>query len=133
MTSGGHGLLDTLYSPPRAPAVRLRSMTIREFFQARSQRARRFLGMGAIAAAVALAIIAMTWNLSPRYCYLLAAVGVVGVANMAGALLYLDRTRCPNCRSRLGIQIANQYRFGRLVAFCPFCGVGFDKCEARSP
>ena len=133
MTSGGHGLLDTLYSPPRAAAVRLRSMTIREFFQARSQRARRFLGMGAIAAAVAVAIIAMTWNLSPRYCYLLAAVGVVGVANMAGALLYLDRTRCPNCRSRLGIQIANQYRFGRLVAFCPFCGVGFDKCEARSP
>lgn len=89
--------------------------------------------MGAIAAAVALAIIAMTSNLSPRYCYLLAAVGVLGVANMTGALLYLDRTRCPNCRSRLGIQIANQYRFGRLVAFCPFCGVGFDKCEVRSP
>ena len=133
MTSGGHGLLDTLYSPPRAAAVRLRSMTIRDFFRGRSQRARRFLGMGAIVAAVALAIIAMTWNLSPWYFYLLAAVGALGVANMAGALLYLDRTRCPNCRSRLGIQIANQYRFGRLVAFCPFCGVGFDKCEARSP
>jgi hypothetical protein len=89
--------------------------------------------MGAIAAAVALAIFAMTSNLSSKYCYLLAAVGVLGVANMAGALLYLDRTKCPNCRSRLGIQIANQYRFGRLVAFCPFCGVGFDKCEVRSP
>jgi short subunit dehydrogenase-like uncharacterized protein len=133
MSSGGQRLLDTLYSPPRAPAVRLRSMTIRDFFRGRSRRARRFLGMGAIAAAVALAIIALTSNLSPKYCYLLAAVGVLGVANMAGALLYLDRTNCPNCRSRLGIQIANQYRLGRLVAFCPFCGVGFDKCEVRRP
>lgn len=133
MTSGGHRLLDALYFAPRAPAVRLRSMMIRESFRGRSRRARRYLGMGAIAAAVALAIFAISSNLSPKYYYVLAAVGALGVANMAGALLYLDRTKCPNCRSRLGIQIANQYRFGHLVAFCPFCGVSFDKCEVRSP
>jgi hypothetical protein len=72
-------------------------------------------------------------NLSSTYCYGLAAVGGVGVSLLFGALLYLDRTRCPNCLERLGIQIANQYRFGRRVAFCPFCGVCFDKCEVRNP
>jgi hypothetical protein len=108
-------------------------MLIREYFRGRSQRARRFLGVGAIIAAAALSIFAVISNLSPTYCYMLAAVGLLGAASMCGALLYLDRTKCPNCTARLGIQIANQYRFGRLVAFCPFCGVGFDKCEARSP
>jgi hypothetical protein len=108
-------------------------MTIREYFRGRSQRARRFLGVGGLIAAVALSIFAMTANLSPTYCYVLAAVGVLGVASMFGALLYLDRTKCPNCRARLGIQVANQYRLGRLFAFCPFCGVSFDKCEVRSP
>jgi uncharacterized membrane protein len=107
-------------------------MLIREYFRERSQRARRFLGVGGIAAAAALSIFALSANLSPAYCYLLAAAGLLGVVSMFGAVVYLERTKCPNCRARLGLQIANQYRFGRLVAFCPFCGVGFDKCEARS-
>jgi hypothetical protein len=80
----------------------------------------------------ALALFALISSLMPAYRYLLAGVGVVGAASVFGALLYLGGTKCPNCRSRLGIQIANQYRFGRLIAFCPFCGVAFDKCEARS-
>jgi hypothetical protein len=89
--------------------------------------------VGAIVAAAALSIFAVSANLSPTYCYMLAAVGLLGVGSVFGALLYLDRTKCPNCRARLGIQIANQYRFGRLFAFCPFCGVGFEQCEVRSP
>jgi hypothetical protein len=107
-------------------------MMIREYFRARSRRARGLLGVGGVVAAVAVAIFATTANLRATYGYVLAAVGVLGMATLFGALLYLDQTKCPNCRSRLGIQIANQYRFGRLVAFCPFCGVNFDKCEARS-
>jgi hypothetical protein len=88
---------------------------------------------GGATAAASVAVFAMASNiLGSRYCYVLAAVGGVGVALMFGAMLYLDRTRCPNCLEQLGIQIANQYRFGRRVAFCPFCGVGFDKCEVRS-
>ena len=89
--------------------------------------------MGGIVAALAVAIFAMTSNLRPTYSYLLVTMSVLGVAIMFGALLYLDRTKCPNCAGRLGIQIANQYRLGRRIAFCPFCGVGFDKCEVRSP
>lgn len=108
-------------------------MTIRGYFRGRSRRARRVLGVGGIFAAVAVAIFAMTSNLRPIHSYVLVAVGVLGMAMMFGALLYLDRTKCPNCSGRLGIQIANQYRLGRRVAFCPFCGIGFDKCEVRSP
>jgi len=133
MTSGVSRLLDAPYSGLPTPVLRVRSMLIREYFRGRSQRARRFLGVGGIVAAAALSIFAVSANLGPMYCYVLAAVGLLGVISMFGALLYLDRTKCPNCRARLGIQIANQYRFGRLVAFCPFCGVGFDKCEVRSP
>lgn len=75
----------------------------------------------------------MTSNLSSAYYFYAAvAVGFLGLAIMFGALLYLDRTRCPTCRERLGIQIANQYGLGRRIGFCPFCGVGFDKCEVRT-
>ncbi len=130
MSAGAERVLDSSYPWPRPPAVR--SMLIRAYLRLRSQRARRFLLLGGVVAAAALSIVAVASNLKPAYCYLLTAAGVLGMADMAGALLYLDQTKCPNCRSRLGIQIANQYRFGRLIAFCPFCGVGFDKCEVRS-
>jgi ribosomal protein S27AE len=79
-----------------------------------------------------MAIFAMISNLSPTYGYVVAAAGALGVAVMLGTLLYLDRTKCPNCGERLGLQIANQYGVGRRVAFCPFCGAGFDKCEVRN-
>jgi len=108
-------------------------LTIREYFKGRSKRARRALGIGGLVTAASVAIFAMTSNLSSAYRYAAVAAGVFGSAVMLSALLYLDRTRCPTCRERLGIQIANQYRVGRRIAFCPFCGVGFDKAEARSP
>jgi hypothetical protein len=107
-------------------------VTIREYFRGRAKRGRRALGLGGLTAAASLAILAMTSNLDSVYAPVAVAVGVLGVAVMFGALLYLDRTRCPNCRERLGIQIANQYGVGRRVGFCPFCGVGFDQCEVRS-
>jgi hypothetical protein len=106
---------------------------IRDYFRGRSQRARKVLGMGAVVTAVAVAVFAMTSNLSPTYTHVAVAVGAVGVTVMFGALLYLDLTRCPNCGKRLGIQIANQYGVGRRAAFCLFCGVGFDKGEVRNP
>jgi hypothetical protein len=108
-------------------------VTIREYFKGRSKRARRALGIGGLVAAASVAIFAMTSTLSSAYGYVAFAAGVLGVAVMLGALLYLDRTRCPTCRERLGIQIANQYRIGRRISFCPFCGVGFDKAEVRGP
>ena len=113
-------------------SVRLLLMTVREYFEARSRRARRFLSLGFVLAAVSVLLFAAIPNLGVAYCYVLATVGAVGVGLVLGALLYLDRTKCPACRGRLGIQIANQYRFGRRFGFCPFCGVGFDKCEVRS-
>ena len=113
-------------------SVRLLLMTVREYFQARSRRARQFLSLGFVLAAVSVLVFAAIPNLGVAYCYVLAAVGAIGVGLVLGALLYLDRTKCPACRGRLGIQIANQYRFGRRFGFCPFCGVGFDKCEVRS-
>jgi hypothetical protein len=133
MTSRAHRPVDVRYPWPRISAVRLRPMTIREYFRRRSRRARRVLGVGSVVAAVAVGIFALTASLTPRYPYVLVAAGVLGAAIMFGALLYLDHTKCPNCLGRLGIQIANQYRLGRRIAFCPFCGVGFDKCEVRSP
>jgi hypothetical protein len=107
-------------------------MTVREYFQARSRRARRLLSLGFVLAAVAVLAFTATPKLGVAYRYVLATVGVVGVGLVFGALLYLDRTKCPACRGRLGIQVANQYRLGRRFGFCPFCGVGFDKCEVRS-
>ena len=106
-------------------------VTIREYFKARSKRARRALGIGGLITVASVAIFVMTRNLGSAYGYVAVVAGVFGVVGMLGALLYLDRTRCPACRERLGIQIANQYRVGRRIAFCPFCGVGFDQCEAR--
>ena len=106
-------------------------MTIREYFRGRSRRARRMLLVGFVTAAICLVAFAAIPNLGVTYGYALVGLGVLGVGILFGALLYLDRTRCPNCRGRLGIQIANQYRFGRRFGFCPFCGVGFDKCEVR--
>jgi hypothetical protein len=106
-------------------------MTIREYFQARSRRARRILLFGSVIAAVAVLACAAIPDLRVMYCYALVAMGVFGVGIVFSALLYLDRTKCPNCRGRLGMQIANQYRLGRRFGFCPFCGVGFDKCEVR--
>jgi hypothetical protein len=106
-------------------------MTIREYFLARSRRARRFLLIGFVVTGVPVLVFAAIPNLKVTYCSALAAMGVFGVAIVFGALLYLDRTKCPNCRGRLGIQVANQYRLGRRFGFCPFCGVGFDKCEVR--
>ena len=116
-------------------AVKCRDMagvTIREYFKGRSKRARRALGIGGLISAAAVAFFAITRNISAAYGYVAVAAGALGVAVMLGALLYLDRTRCPTCRERLGIQIAHQYRVGRRIAFCPFCGVGFDQCEVRS-
>ena len=108
-------------------------LTIREYFRGRSKRARLLLGVGAIVAMVSVAGFAMTSNFNPIYSYLTTAAGGVGVGVVFGALLYLGRTTCPNCGQRLGIQIANQYSFGRRVAFCPFCGASFDNCEVRNP
>jgi hypothetical protein len=108
-------------------------LTIREYFKGRAKQGRRVLGAGVLLTAASVAILAMTSNLGSTYCYVLAALGAAGVAMIFGALLYLDLTRCPNCTERLGIQIANQYRIGRRVAFCPFCGVSFDNCEVRDP
>jgi len=108
-------------------------LTIRDYFRGRSQRARLFLGVGAIVAAVAVAGFAMTSSFGPIYSYLATAAGAVGLGVVLGALLYLDRTKCPNCSQRLGIQFANQYSVGRRIAFCPFCGASFDKCEVRNP
>jgi hypothetical protein len=108
-------------------------LTIREYFRGRSKRARLFLGVGAIVAVVSAAGFAMTSNFNPIYSYLGTAADAVGVGVVFGALLYLDRTKCPNCGQRLGIHIANQYSVGRRVAFCPFCGASFDKCEVRNP
>ena len=107
-------------------------VTIREYFKGRSKRTRRALGIGGLSIVAAVAFFAMTRNLNSAYGYVAVAAGVLGVTVMLGALLYLDRTRCPSCRQRLGIQIANQYRVGHLIGFCPFCGVGFDQCEVRS-
>lgn len=108
-------------------------LTIREYFKGRSKRGRKVLWAGVMVAAASIALFALTSNLGSMYGYVLAALGAAGVAMMFGALLYLDLTRCPNCTERLGIQIANQYRIGRRVAFCPFCGVSFDNCEVRNP
>jgi hypothetical protein len=107
-------------------------VTIREYFKARSKRARRALAIGGLITVASVAFFAITRNISSAYGYVAVAAGGLGVAVMLGALLYLDRTRCPTCRERLGIQIAHQYRVGRRIAFCPFCGVGFDQCEVRS-
>ena len=88
--------------------------------------------MGGLVVVIAAAILAMAEHLSREYSYALTGTVVLGVAVMFGGLLYLDMTKCPQCLARLGIQIANQYRFGLFrVDFCPFCGVAFDKCEVR--
>lgn len=108
-------------------------MTIREYFRARSKRARNILGVGVLVVAVAAGILAMTDHPSGEYSYAVTGAAVFGAAIMLGGLLYLDITKCPQCLARLGIQIANQYRFGRRVDFCPFCGVGFDRSEIRNP
>ena len=116
-----------------ARTVRLAAVTIREYFKGRSDRMRKALGTGGLVAAASVALFATTGNSSAVVGYVAAGLGILGAAVMLGALLYLDRTRCPTCRERLGIQFANQNSLGRRISFCPFCGVGFDKCQVQNP
>jgi hypothetical protein len=90
------------------------------------------LGVGVLLIAVAVAMMCAMTDLGHEYSYGLTGAALVGLAIMFGGLLYLDITKCPQCAGRLGFQIANQYRIGRRVDFCPFCGVAFDKCEMRN-
>ena len=118
--------------PPPVSGDKIVSMTLREYFRARSKRARRVFGVGVLVIAVSVAILVMNDHFSRDYSYAAAGAGVLGVATMFGGMLYLDLTKCPQCLTRLGFHFVNQYRFGRSANFCPFCGVGFDKCEMRS-
>jgi hypothetical protein len=120
--------MTTMYALP----ARSRRMTIRDYFWGRSRRARTALVVGASVAASPPLIVALSPIPGSVDSYVMGAAGVLGAAIILGALLHLDGTNCPNCRERLGIQVANQYRFGKRFAFCPFCGVGFDKCEVRN-
>ena len=55
-------------------------MTIREYFRARSRRARRFLLVGSLLAAVSVLGCAATQNLKVTYCYAFAAMGILAVS-----------------------------------------------------
>jgi hypothetical protein len=105
----------------REPA---KNETIRDLFRLRSRRMLVSLGVGAV-----VAVPVLIWGyVGGRYEDVGAVIGIVGVAIMYGGLLYLDRTKCPKCSTRVRFQAANQCRpWGPQVNACPHCGVSFDE------
>lgn len=86
----------------------VKTEAIRDVFRLRSRRMLVAVGVGA-----AVAVPVLIWgHVRGTYEDGGAVVSIVGVAIMYGGLLYLDRTKCPKCSTRVRFQAANQCRPG---------------------
>ena len=94
--------------------------TIRDHFKRRKRRTLAVMAIGiAVAAAGAASLFAEIGG--SRFQPVLLAVAVCGAGIMLGALLYLDRTRCPKCLWRLGPVLNTPG-----LNFCINCGISLD-------
>lgn len=107
------------------------SRTIRVYFCERSRRSLKVTTIGIVVALLASGF-AFEWA-KGLYLYLALGVAICGVAVMYGGMLYLDRSRCPKCSTRIGFRV-NQYRlvrlpgrYGRVMDACPKCSSSFDE------
>jgi hypothetical protein len=95
--------------------------TIRARLKRRKRRSLAAAGIGVAVMATAAVLgylFADRGNLSQPA---LLAVAVLGLVILSGGLLYLDRSRCPNCLGRSGPVL-----YARGTNFCPQCGVSLD-------
>jgi len=55
---------------------------------------------------------------------------LVGAVLFGGAILAMQRVKCPSCKARLGRTIALPLAFslgsGPKISFCPYCGINLD-------
>jgi sulfite exporter TauE/SafE len=94
--------------------------TIRDHFK---RRKRRTLAVMVIGIAVGAAGVGCVFGDigGSRFQPVLLAVAACGVAIILGALLHLDRTRCPKCLWRLGPLLNTPG-----LNFCIHCGISLD-------
>jgi hypothetical protein len=88
------------------------------------RRRRRSLAAAAIGFTVMTVAAALGYLFADRGSYsqpALLALAVLGLVILSGGLLYLDRTRCPNCLGRSGPVL-----YARGTNFCPQCGMSLD-------
>ena len=95
--------------------------TIRARFKRRRRRSVAAAGIGFAVMAIAAALGYLFADRGSKYQPVLLAVAVLGLVILCGGLLYLDRTRCPNCLGRSGPVL-----YARGTNFCPQCGVSLD-------
>ena len=94
--------------------------TIRDHFKGRKRRALRVMGIGIAVVAAGIGCVFGEIGGS-RFQPVLLTVVVCGAAIVLGALLYLDRTRCPKCLWRLGPLLNTPG-----LNFCINCGISLD-------
>ena len=94
--------------------------TIRDHFKRRKRRTLVAMGIGFAVAAAGVGCVFGEIGGS-RFQPVLLAIAVCGTAIILGALLYLDRTRCPKCLWRLG-PLLN----ARGMNYCINCGISLD-------
>jgi hypothetical protein len=94
--------------------------TIRDHFKRRKRRTLAVVAIGIAVAAAGVGCVLGEIGGSRLHPVLLAVV-VCGAAVILGALLYLDRTRCPKCLWRLGPLLNTPG-----LNFCINCGVSLD-------
>ena len=95
--------------------------TIRARLKRRKRRSLAAAGIGFAVMAIAAVLGYLSADGGSRYRFALLVVAVLGLVILSGALLYLDRTRCPNCLGRSGPVL-----YTRGTNFCPQCGVSLD-------
>ena len=94
--------------------------TIRDHFKHRKRRALAVMAIGIAAGAAGVGCVFGDTGGS-RIRPVLLGVAVCGAAIILGALLYLDRTRCPKCLWRLGPLLNTPG-----LNFCIHCGISLD-------
>jgi hypothetical protein len=95
--------------------------TIRARLKRRKRRSLAAAGIGFAVSAIAAALGYLFAGRGGQAQPALLAVAMLGLVILSGGLLYLDRTRCPNCLGRSGPIL-----YSRGTNFCPQCGVSLD-------
>ena len=95
--------------------------TIRARLKRRKRRSLAAAGIGFAVMAIAAVLGYLFAEGGSQYRLAVLAVAVLGLVILSGSLLYLDRTKCPNCLGRPGPVL-----YTRSTNFCPQCGVSLD-------
>jgi hypothetical protein len=98
-------------------------MTLREYMKKPITRVSRYSGLVMIGLAAGLAHSSLST--------MVFTLVIWGIFFIVAILLMQRRTRCPNCKTKLGALGRAATKDGATLAVCPHCGVDFDEPMKR--